>query len=84
VDVIDPIELNPLSQGFGLDEQSNIVDVDWAQWMIRSLSPVRYESWSNDVSNVSQAALKKVQRRFARLAVIAMTTQRIEGIEKAA
>jgi hypothetical protein len=44
VEVVDPIELNPLSQGFRLDEQSKIVDVNSAKRTLWSLSPVRYES----------------------------------------
>jgi hypothetical protein len=83
VEVVDPIELNPLSRGLRLDEQSKIVDVNGAQRTLCSLSPVRDESWSNDVSNVGQAALEKVQCSFTRLWVAAVTAQCVDGIEKA-
>ena len=82
--IVDPSDLKPLSRGFRFDEQPKIVDVDRAQRIVCDPSPVRHESRTNDVSDVGQAALKKVQRRFAHLRVVAVTAQRVEGVEKSA
>ena len=82
VKVVDPSDLKPLSRGFRFDEQSKIVDIDGTQRIVRDPSPVRHESRSNDVSDVGKATFKKIQRRFAHLLVVAVTPQRIEGIEE--
>ena len=42
--IVDPSDLKPLSRGFRFDEQPKIVDIDWAQRIVRAPSPVGHES----------------------------------------
>ena len=80
--VVDPSDLKPLSRGFRFDEQPEIVDIDRAQRIVRDLSPVHHESRTHDIADVGQASFEKVQRRFSHLRVVAVTPQRVKGIEK--
>ena len=41
-----------------------------------------HESRTNDVSDVGKASFKKIERRFAHFGVVAVTPQRVEGIEE--
>ena len=82
--VVDPSDLKPLSRCLRFDEQPKIVDIDGAKRTVRALSPVRHESRPNDVSDMGQATLEKVQRRFAHLRVVAVTPQGVEGVEESA
>ena len=80
--IVDPSDLKPLSRGFRFDEQPKIVDIDWTEQVVRAPSPVGHESRPNDVSDVGEATFKKIQRRFAHFRVVAVTPQRVEGIEE--
>ena len=46
------------------------------------LAPVSHESRPNDVTDMGQPAFKEVQGRVAHLRVVAVTPQRVDGIEE--
>ena len=85
VEVVDPIELNPLSQSFRLDEQSKIVDVNSAQrtrlaasrLYVTRVDRTTFRMWVRPRSRRFSVASRS-------LPVVAVTAQRVDGIEKAA
>ena len=80
--IVDPSDLKPLSRGFRFNKQPKIVNIDWTEQVVRAPSPVGHQSRPDDVSDVGETTFEKVQRRFAYFRVVAVTPQRVEGIEE--